>query len=67
MFFVIELQTYKDGTTGNIVTSHATWEDAQSKYHTVLSAAAISSLPQHSAALLRSDGFELEYMSYEHE
>lgn len=66
MFIVIELQANGDGPLGNIVTPCDTWEQAQATYHQTLAAAAISAVPKHSATILRDDGFQLEYMSYEH-
>lgn len=66
MFIVIELQANSDGTLGNIVTPCDTWELAQAAYHQILASAAVSSVPKHSAAILRDDGFQLEYTSYEH-
>lgn len=55
-FLVIELQTNTDGTVGNLVWAYDDRNQAESKYHTVLAAAAISGLPCHAACLLQSDG-----------
>ena len=66
MFIVIELQKNANGTVSNIVTAHETYEAAQSKYHLILSAAAISNIPIHSATILRDDGFQLAYESFDH-
>ena len=66
MFIVIELQTNQDGTIGNLVTPCDTWEQAQATYHQILASAAISDVPKHSATILRDDGFQLEYVCYEH-
>ncbi len=65
-YIVIELQT-NNGQTANIVTSHATREEAESKYYTVLAAAAISSVETHAATLLTSEGFPLMHQAYHHE
>ena len=65
-YIVIELQTNADGTVGNLVTSHDSRDAAESKYHTVLAAAAVSALPCHAATLLTSEGFPLEHKSYKH-
>lgn len=65
MFFVIELQ--KNGSqVGNIVTAHQTQMDAESKYHTVLAAAALSTLDAHSAILLDEDATPMLYQCYRH-
>ena len=66
-YIVIELQTNADGTVGNIVTSHDTRQAAESKYHLVLSSAAVSQLPEHAAALIDSQGGILEARCYQHE
>ena len=65
-YIVIELQTNADGTVGNLVTSHDSRDAAESKYHTVLAAAAVSALPCHAATLLTSEGFMLDTKCYKH-
>ena len=64
-YVVIELQS-SDGNVANIVTSHDTLDEAKSKYHLVLSAAAVSSLASHSATLLDSEGQPLAYECFRH-
>ena len=66
MYIVIELQT-SNGTTAHIVTHHATREEAESKYHTVLAAAAVSNVEIHAATILTAEGFQLMYQCYKHE
>lgn len=66
MYIVIELQT--NGTqTANIVTSHATRAEAESKYHLVLSAAAVSNVEIHAAVMLTADGMVINSQAYHHE
>ena len=65
-YIVIELQTAQDGTVANIVTSHDTRNAAESKYHQVLSAAAISQVSKHAAVLMGSDGGFIAAECYEH-
>lgn len=65
MFVVIELQQYGD-TLQNLVTAHPTLQEAESKYHTVLAAAAISSVPVHSAVLLSGNGNVIKSECYRH-
>lgn len=65
-FIVVEAQT-NDGTTALLTSVHATQNEAESKYHLVLSAAAVSNLPRHSAALLDETGYCLKSQCYEHE
>ena len=71
-FYVIEIQKYLSGEFGHIV-HYAYDEDAnkarlkaESKYHEVLAAAAVSELPQHSATLMTSDGRLISSQSYSH-
>lgn len=65
-YIVIEMQTNDAGTVGTLVWSFDTRNQAESKFHSVLSAAAISELPLHAASLLQSDGRLLDCRSYEH-
>ena len=72
-YYIIELQKYQNGEYGNL-THFAYDEDptkarlkAESKYHEVLAAAAVSELPQHSATLLTSDGRAIMNQVYRHE
>ena len=64
-YIVVELQT-NGSTTANIVTTHDTREAAESKYHTVLAAAAVSNVEIHSAVILTPDGFQLMSQAYRH-
>ena len=64
-YIVIELQT-NGNQTANIVTTHATREEAESKYHTVLAAAAVSNVEVHAATILTPDGFQLMSQAYHH-
>ena len=56
MFIVIELQTNDSGELGNLVWSFDKKEEAESKYYSVLSAAAMSNVPVHSAVVLDEQG-----------
>lgn len=72
-YYIIEIQKYVNGEFGHIV--HYAFDadatkarlKAESKYHEVLSAAAVSELPQHSATLLTSDGRAIMNQCYRHE
>ena len=66
MFIVVELQKSADGVVSNIVTSFDNQGAAESKYHSVLAAAAISKLPVHSATILTEEGFQLAHQCYKH-
>lgn len=67
MYIVIELQTNTDGAIGNIVTAYNSREQAFSKYHTILSAAAVSALPCHAAVILDNKGMQIAAQCFEHE
>lgn len=67
MYIVIELQTNADGAIGNIVTAYNSREQAFSKYHTILSAAAVSALPCHAAVILDNKGMQIAAQCFEHE
>lgn len=66
-YMVLELQTTPDGAVANIITQHDRLDEAESKYHSVLSAAAISALPLHAAVLMTNEGVTLENRYYERE
>lgn len=65
-YVVIELQTAADGEVGNLVSAHETRNEAEARYHAVLSAAAVSDLSCHAAALLTEEGFALASQCYHH-
>jgi len=66
-YLVIEIQTNADGTVGNLVYSYDDRNEAESKYHAVLAAAAISALPMHTCDLIQADGGLLARQCYVHE
>lgn len=71
-YYIIEIQQYANGEYGHIV--HFAYDEdaakarlkAESKYHEVLSAAAVSELQSHSATLLTADGRALMTQCYKH-
>lgn len=66
-YIVIEIQVNWDGTVGNLVTAHDSREQAESKYHAVLSAAAVSKIMKHSAVIMDEEGAVYGSMCYRHE
>lgn len=66
MFIVIELQKNAEGVVSNIVTSFDTLAEAESKYYTILAAAAISKIPVHSAIIVSEEGFPVKHQCYKH-
>ena len=69
-FYIFEIQQYQNGEYGDI--RHIAFDEdaekarlkAESKYHEVLSAAAVSELPMHSAILVSSEGFPIMHQCY---
>lgn len=66
MYIVIELQKNEEGVVSNLVTSHNSLAEAESKYFTILASACISTIPMHSAALLSEEGFLIRNQCYKH-
>ena len=67
MYFIMEIQGYADGSFAHLVTRAPSRLEAESEYHRVLSAAAVSGLPMHSAVLLDATGTALMNQCYTHE
>ena len=66
MFIVIELQTQATGEVGTLVTSHEKRDEAESKFHQILTYAATSALPVHGAVMLDETGMSLRQEAYNH-
>ena len=67
MYIVVETQT--NGNSTDIVTP-ATYTDrneAESKFHTVLAAAAVSSVEKHACIVFTEEGFPVMHECYKHE
>lgn len=65
MLIVMEIQ--KNGEqVATVVNSYADRSIADQKYHTILAAAAVSSVDLHSAVMLDDDGHEIKHESYVH-
>ena len=65
MFIVMEIQT--STTVATIVNTYVDRNQAESKYHQILTAAALSAVPKHSAVLMTDEGEVLKVESYIHE
>lgn len=71
-YYVVEIQTYANGEYGHLV--HYVYDEdpdkarlkGESKYHEVLSAAAISELPEHAAIMFSTEGFPIMNQCYKH-
>jgi len=70
-YLVIEIQTNADGSIGSVQSQSFSNPDerlkAESRYHTILAAAANSTKPIHAAMMLTADGFLMESKCYTHE
>ena len=65
MYFVLEIQINE---TGSILPyAFDNQADAEAKYHAILSVAAKSEVPKHSAVLMAENGVTLKKESYFHE
>ena len=65
MYIVVELQKNGDQLS-NIVTSHATRNDADSKFYQVMAAAAVSNVEKHACTIITEEGASLRSGYYEH-
>ena len=65
MYIIVELQKNGD-QVANLVYTYASRYEAESKYHPVLSAAAISTVEVHSAVMLTEEGYLIKNESYRH-
>lgn len=62
-YTVIEIQ---NGVVGTNVWTYDALEDAESKYHSILSVAAVSTVAVHSAVILNDSGFSIRNQCYTH-
>ena len=65
-FYVIEIQTNADNTSGNFVWGFTDRADAEAKYHTVAAAAAKSAVLVHTVAMLTKEGGLVKNEAYKH-
>ena len=66
MYIVIELQTNGSGQVANLVTTYEDKNEAESKFHQILSAASVSNVPVHSAVILTETGMMERQECYIH-
>ena len=67
MYIVIELQTTGDSVAIVTPVTYSDPKEAESKYHAVLSAAAVSSVEKHACVILTEEGFLVDSKCYVHE
>lgn len=65
-YLVMEIQTWDTGSIQTPTYAYDTKQQAESKFHAILSAAAVGTLPIHAAVLLTAEGYVLESRCYEH-
>lgn len=66
-YLVVEIQTWDTGAIQTPTNAFDKREAAESKYHDILSKAAVGTLPKHAAVLMTNEGYVLESRCYEHE
>lgn len=66
MYIILETQTNTDGSLGTLINQYEDRNAAESKYHQVLSSAAISELPLHCAFMLTDEGYTIKSECYRH-
>lgn len=66
-YVVIEFQTYANGTMSTPTYAFDNMLSAEAKYHSILAAAAVSSLPVHSCVLMTNEGVFIKTECFKHE
>lgn len=66
MFYVIEIQTNSDGTSGNLVYAYADKADAEEKYGLLYATAAKSTVLVHTVVMLTDRGDMLAHKAFVH-
>lgn len=65
-YIVFEIQDQGEGAVSTVTNVYTDQAQAENKYHTVLAAAASSSVKNHSCVMLQSDGKFIKSETYEH-
>ena len=65
-YYIIETQQYQNGEWGHIVHWATSRLQAESKYHTVLAAAAASECLTHAACMITGEGQHIMSQCYHH-
>ena len=65
-YYVIEIQSNHDGTSGNLVFGYESRTDAEGKFLAVRASAAVSSVMIHTALWIDNKGNTIEKKSYTH-
>ena len=67
MYIILETQTNTSGVVSTLVFQYEDRDHAESKYHQILAAAAISTLPKHCAFMFTDDGYLYKSECYRHD
>ena len=67
MYIVVELQTNADGVVGSLVYKYDSFNEAESKYHSILAAAAVSAMAVHACVIMTNTGTVVKSEFYRHE
>lgn len=65
-YLVTEIQTWDTGAVQNPTYAYDDRLSAEAKYHSILAAAAKSTLPVHAAMMFTTDGREIMHQCYTH-
>ena len=66
-YLVIEIQKFANGTMSTPAYAYDNLNSAEAKFHSVLAAAATSSLPVHSCILMSEEAFPIRHECYKHD
>lgn len=66
MCIVIELQKNTESVVSNLITSHNTLTQVESKFYSTLTSAAVNEIPIHSAIIVSKEGFPVKHQCYKH-
>lgn len=68
MYIILEIQTFANGQVALLpAITKENRQEAESVYHSILSAAAVSALPMHAAVIMTNEGKVIMQQAYTHE
>lgn len=67
MYIVLEIQVNKDGTVGTLISKYDSREESLQKYYQILSYAAVSEVPKHSAMIITDDAMVVKCECFIHD
>lgn len=66
-YLVTEIQHLENGLVASTTAAYDTQNEANAAYHQILSAAAVSDLPCHSAIMYTEEGFSIKGECFKHD